>query len=114
MLANVKERGRARPSELCFGTIDTFLIWRLTGGKSFVTDATNASRTLMYNIAENEWDRISRRSARSLGHAAEVKDCAADFGVLEPDIFGAAIPILGVAGDQHAATIRSRPASGRA
>jgi glycerol kinase len=57
MLANVKgARARAAKGELCFGTIDTFLIWRLTGGKSFVTDATNASRTLIYNIADNRWD----------------------------------------------------------
>jgi glycerol kinase len=107
MLANVKgARARAAKGELCFGTIDTFLIWRLTGGKSFVTDATNASRTLMYNIATNEWDKdlleILRVPSAML---PEVKDCAADFGVTEPHIFGAAIPILGVAGDQHAATI---------
>ncbi|WFR99745.1 glycerol kinase GlpK [Rhizobium tumorigenes] len=107
MLANVKgARARAARGELCFGTIDTFLIWRLTGGKSFVTDATNASRTLMFNIADNEWDEelldILRVPAAML---PEVKDCAADFGVTDPDIFGAAIPILGVAGDQHAAMI---------
>ncbi len=107
MLANVKgARARAAKGELCFGTIDTFLIWRLTGGKSFVTDATNASRTLMYNIASNEWDKdlleILRVPSAML---PEVKDCAADFGVTEAHIFGAAIPILGVAGDQHAATI---------
>lgn len=107
MLANVKgARARAAKGDLCFGTIDTFLIWRLTGGKSFVTDATNASRTLMYNIAENAWDEdlldILRVPAAML---PEVKDCAADFGTVDPDIFGAAIPILGVAGDQQAATI---------
>jgi glycerol kinase len=82
------------------------LIWRLTGGKSFVTDATNASRTLMYNIASNEWDKDLLEILRvPLAMLPEVKDCAADFGVTEPHIFGAAIPILGVAGDQHAATI---------
>ena len=107
MLANVKgARARAARGELCFGTIDTFLIWRLTGGKSFVTDATNASRTLMYNIASNEWDEglldILRVPAAML---PEVKDCAADFGVTDAAIFGAAVPILGVAGDQQAATI---------
>ncbi|MBX4900179.1 glycerol kinase GlpK [Rhizobium bangladeshense] len=107
MLANVKgARARAARGDLCFGTIDTFLIWRLTGGKSFVTDATNASRTLMYNIAENAWDEdlldILRVPAAML---PEVKDCAADFGTVEADIFGAEIPILGVAGDQQAATI---------
>ncbi|WP_112943840.1 MULTISPECIES: glycerol kinase GlpK [unclassified Rhizobium] len=107
MLANVKgARARAAKGELCFGTIDTFLIWRLTGGKSFVTDATNASRTLMYNIASNEWDKDLLEILRvPLAMLPEVKDCAADFGVTEPHIFGAAIPILGVAGDQHAATI---------
>jgi len=107
MLANVKgARARAAKGELCFGTIDTYLIWRLTGGQSFVTDATNASRTLMFNIAAHAWDadllEILRVPAAML---PEVKDCAADFGVTDPDLFGAAIPILGVAGDQHAATI---------
>ena len=107
MLANVQgARARAAKGELCFGTIDTFLIWRLTGGKSFVTDATNASRTLLYNIGENRWDEdlldILRVPAAML---PEVKDCADDFGVTEESLFGAAIPILGVAGDQQAATI---------
>lgn len=107
MLANVKgARARAAKGELCFGTIDTFLIWRLTGGKSFVTDATNASRTLMYNIADNAWDEdlltILRVPAAML---PEVKDCSADFGITEKSLFGAEIPILGVAGDQQAATI---------
>nr|WP_316655333.1 glycerol kinase GlpK [uncultured Gellertiella sp.] len=107
MLANVKgTRSRAAKGELCFGTIDTFLIWRLTGGRSFVTDATNASRTLMFNIATQEWDRelieILRVPPAML---PEVKDCSADFGVADRDHFGAEIPILGVAGDQQAATI---------
>lgn len=107
LLSHVKgARARAAKGELCFGTIDTFLIWRLTGGKSFVTDATNASRTLMYNIADNAWDEelldILRVPRAML---PEVKDCAADFGVTDEALFGAAIPILGVAGDQHAAVI---------
>ena len=107
MLANVKgARARAAKGELCFGTIDTFLIWRLTGGKAFATDATNASRTLMYNIGSNAWDDelldILRVPAAML---PEVLDCAADFGVTEKALFGAEIPILGVAGDQQAATI---------
>lgn len=107
MLANVKgARARAAKGELCFGTIDTFLIWRLTGGKSFVTDATNASRTLLYNISENRWDeellKVLRVPAAML---PEVKDCADDFGVTDKELFGAEIPILGVAGDQHAAVI---------
>jgi glycerol kinase len=99
-------RERAERGELCFGTIDAFLIWRLTGGKSHVTDATNASRTLLYNIHSGTWDdellgilRVPRAML------PEVKDCAADFGTCEARFFGAAIPILGVAGDQQAATI---------
>jgi glycerol kinase len=99
-------REKAEKGELCFGTIDAFLIWRLTGGKSFVTDATNASRTLIYNIRNNEWDAdllgILNIPASML---PEVKDCAADFGTTDADLFGAPIPILGVAGDQQAATI---------
>ncbi len=107
MLSNVKgARARGAKGDLCFGTIDTFLIWRLTGGKSHVTDATNASRTLMYNIAANEWDSelldILRVPKAML---PEVLDCAADFGITEKSLFGAEIPILGVAGDQQAATI---------
>ncbi len=107
LLSNVKgARARAAKGELCFGTIDTYLVWRLTGGKSFVTDATNASRTLMYNIGTNAWDEdlldILRVPSAML---PEVKDCAAEFGVTEEGVFGAAIPILGVAGDQQAATI---------
>ncbi|WP_018236545.1 glycerol kinase GlpK [Ensifer sp. BR816] len=107
LLTNVKgAQARAAKGELCFGTVDTFLIWRLTGGKSFATDATNASRTLIYNIVDNLWDdeltdilRIPRAML------PEVKDCAADFGVTDASILGAPIPILGVAGDQQAATI---------
>jgi len=99
-------RERAERGELCFGTIDSFLIWRLTGGKSHVTDATNASRTLLYNIHSGTWDdellSILRVPRAML---PEVKDCAADFGVCEAKFFGAVIPILGVAGDQQAATI---------
>ncbi|KQY15310.1 glycerol kinase GlpK [Rhizobium sp. Root482] len=107
LLTNVKgARARAAKSELCFGTIDTFLIWRLTGGTSFVTDATNASRTLMYNIADNQWDG-ELLDILSVPDAMlpQVLDCAADFGVTDASIFGAEIPILGVAGDQQAATI---------
>ena len=99
-------RERAERGELCFGTIDSFLIWRLTGGRSHVTDATNASRTLLYNIHSGTWDdellgilRVPRAML------PEVKDCAANFGVCEAKFFGAAIPILGVAGDQQAASI---------
>lgn len=99
-------RKRAEKGELLAGTIDTFLIWRLTGGKVHATDATNASRTLVYNIGTNGWDPelldILRIPASLL---PEVKDCAADFGTTEQSLFGAEVPILGVAGDQQAATI---------
>jgi glycerol kinase len=99
-------RQRAERGELLAGTIDSFLIWRLTGGKVHATDATNASRTLVYNIQKNKWDdellRILR-IPRSL--LPEVKDCSDDYGVTERSLFGAEIPILGVAGDQQAAAI---------
>ena len=107
LLDNVKgARRRAERGELLAGTIDSFLIWRLTGGKAHVTDATNASRTLVYNIVTSRWDaellKILRIPAALL---PTVLDCAADFGVSEKSLFGAEIPILGVAGDQQAATI---------
>lgn len=99
-------RARSKAGEIAFGTIDTFVIWRLTGGARHVTDATNAARTLMYNIRENRWDdellSILDVPAAML---PEVLDCAADFGTAKADIFGAEIPIYGVAGDQQAATI---------
>ena len=99
-------RARAGRGELCFGTIDSFLIWRLTGGKQHVTDATNASRTMLCNIHTGQWDDELLRML-NIPHAMlpEIKDCAADFGVIDPKLFGAAIAIGGVAGDQHAAAI---------
>jgi glycerol kinase len=107
LLDHVKgAREKAEKGELAFGTIDSFLIWRLTGGKLHATDATNASRTLLYNIHTGQWDesllRILDIPASLL---PEVKDCAADFGTTDPKLLGAAIPICGVAGDQQAATI---------
>jgi glycerol kinase len=107
MLDKVKgARRRAEKGELLAGTIDSFLIWRLTGGKVHATDATNASRTLVYNIEKNAWDdellAILNIPAKML---PEVKDCADDYGATEKNLFGAEIRILGVAGDQHAATI---------
>ncbi|MER8955659.1 glycerol kinase GlpK [Mesorhizobium sp. M0833] len=107
MLDKVKgARKRAEKGELLAGTIDSFLIWRLTGGKVHATDATNASRTLVYNIEQNAWDdellAILGIPARML---PQVKDCADDFGMTDKSLFGAEIRILGVAGDQHAAAI---------
>ncbi|CCM77216.1 glycerol kinase GlpK [Rhizobium mesoamericanum] len=99
-------RKRAEAGEVCFGTIDSWLIFNLTGGRVHATDATNASRTLLFNITEGRWDEellaLLRIPASML---PQVKDCADDFGVTNASIFGAAIPILGAAGDQQAATI---------
>ncbi|WP_099867548.1 glycerol kinase GlpK [Pararhizobium haloflavum] len=99
-------RERAEAGALCFGTIDTFLIWRLTGGTSFVTDATNASRTLLFDIKTQDWDdELLALFGVPRAMLPEVLDCAADFGTAKKSLFGAGIPILGVAGDQQAATI---------
>ena len=99
-------RARAARGELAFGTVDTFLIWKLTGGKVHATDATNAARTLIYNIAKGEWDAdICALLDIPMSLLPEVKDCAADYGTTRPDLFGREIPILGVAGDQQAATV---------
>ncbi len=99
-------RKRAEAGKLMAGTIDTFLIWRLTGGKAHVTDATNASRTLLFNIEKNCWDKeLLKILDLPAALLPEVRDCAAEFGATRKDLFGASIPILGVAGDQQAATI---------
>ena len=99
-------RARAERGELLFGTVDTYLIWRMTGGRSHVTDATNAARTLLYNITEGRWDEeVCRLFDIPMNMLPEVKDCAADFGMARADLFGREIPILGVAGDQQAATV---------
>lgn len=97
---------RAEAGELLFGTVDCYLIWKLTGGKRHVTDATNAARTMLYNIRDGEWDaEICAKFGIPMGMLPEVLDCAADFGTTRADLFGAELPILGVAGDQQAATI---------
>ena len=99
-------RARAEKGELLFGTVDSFLIWRLTGGRVHAIDATNAARTLLFNIRENRWDEeiLALLDIPAL-MLPDVRDCAADFGTTRADLFGRAIPILGVAGDQQAATI---------
>ncbi|WP_371171264.1 glycerol kinase GlpK [Aliiroseovarius sp. 2305UL8-7] len=95
---------RAEAGELVFGTVDTFLIWRLTGGKRHVTDATNAARTMLYDIKAGTWDAdICALLNIPMGMLPEVLDCAADFGTT--DLLGRELPILGVAGDQQAATV---------
>ncbi|MEQ8449855.1 MAG: glycerol kinase GlpK [Nitratireductor sp.] len=99
-------RARAERGELLAGTIDSFLIWRLTGGAVHATDATNASRTLVYNIADNRWDdELLEILGIPAAMLPTVKNCADDFGATRKDLFGAEIPIRGVAGDQQAATI---------
>jgi glycerol kinase len=99
-------RDRARRGELLFGTVDSYLIWKLTGCASHVTDATNAARTLLYDIHKGRWSRtICDLFDIPPEMLPEVRDCAADFGVTRADLFGRPIPILGVAGDQQAATI---------
>ncbi|TKA96600.1 glycerol kinase GlpK [Cereibacter changlensis] len=99
-------RARAEAGQLCFGTVDSFLIWKLTGGRAHVTDATNAARTMLYDIRRGEWDaEICGLLGVPLAMLPEVKDCAAEFGMARADLFGREIPILGVAGDQQAATV---------
>src|ERR1700729_3304329 len=99
-------RARAERGELMFGTVDCYLLWRLTGGKVHATDATNASRTLLFNIHTGQWDdellKILRVPRSML---SEVKDSSAKFGDSLPELFGGAIAISGIAGDQQAATI---------
>ncbi len=98
-------RARAEAGDLIFGTVDSWLIWNLTGGRSHVTDATNAARTLLYNIGSGDWDaEILDLLNIPASMLPEVRDCASEFGITEPQLFGTAIPILGVAGDQQAAT----------
>jgi glycerol kinase len=99
-------RTRAERGELAFGTIDTFLLWRLTGGRVHATDATNASRTLLFNLHTQDWDEELLqllRVPRAL--LPEVRDSSGDFGTTEASLLGAQIPIRGVAGDQQAALI---------
>ena len=97
-------RERAVAGDLLAGTVDTWLIWRLTSGQSHVTDATNASRTLLYDIHKGEWDAdLCGLFGIPLGMLPEVRDSADTFG--KTGIFGGSIPVLGVAGDQQAATV---------
>ena len=99
-------REKAERGELAFGTIDSFLLWRLTGGRVHATDATNASRTCLFDIHNGRWDdELLAIFCVPCAILPEVHDNAAAFGVTEPDLFGAPIPIRGMAGDQQAATI---------
>ncbi|MBN33342.1 MAG: glycerol kinase [Rhodospirillaceae bacterium] len=99
-------RDRAARGELAFGTIDSFLIWRLTGGRVHATDATNASRTLLFNIRDNCWDDdLCALLGVPMSVLPDIRDSATEFGTTDPTVFGATLPICGVAGDQQAATI---------
>ena len=107
LLDNVPGARRAAENgALAFGTIDSFLLWRLTGGRVHATDATNASRTMLFDIVGQCWDARMLEALRiPAAVLPEVRDCSGEFGTTDPGLFGAAIPILGVAGDQQAATV---------
>jgi glycerol kinase len=99
-------RAKAEAGEFAFGTIDSFLLWRLTGGAVHATDATNAARTLLLDIGHGEWDEsLCRMFGVPPSLLPDVRDCAGEFGATTPDLFGGAIHILGMAGDQQAATV---------
>ena len=107
LLDNVEgARAKAEAGELLFGTVDTYLIWHLTNGVIHATDATNASRTMLYDINESKWSsEICDVLNIPMSILPEVRNCSDDFGVCDEKILGYKIPIKGVAGDQHAATI---------
>jgi len=95
---------KAKNGELCFGTVDTWLIWNLTGGKVHATDHSNASRTLIFNIESLSWDqKLMEYLDIPEKILPEVRSSVGDFGQTIPDLFGKSIPINGVAGDQQAA-----------
>src|SRR5258708_26628156 len=99
-------RAKAERGELAFGTVDSFLLWRLTGGAAHATDATNASRTALYDIHANAWSgELCALFGVPREILPEVRDCAAEYGATAPELFGAAIPIRGIAADQQAALI---------
>lgn len=107
LLDNVSgARARAEKGELAFGTIDSWLLWHLTGGQVHATDATNASRTLMFNIHTQQWDdELLELFNIPAALLPDVRDSAADFGRTEASLFGAEVAICGIAGDQQAALV---------
>ncbi|GAB3026965.1 glycerol kinase GlpK [Bowmanella dokdonensis] len=107
LLDNVEHaRNRAEAGELLFGTVDSYLLWKLTGGRRHATDATNASRTLLFNIHDQQWDPfLLRLFGIPPDMLPQVLDCAADFGTTQPNWLGGEIPILAMAGDQQAALV---------
>ena len=99
-------RDDANAGKLAFGTVDTFLLWRMTGGRVHATDATNASRTMLFNIHTQEWDdELLQLFGVPRELLPDVYDCAAEFGVCEAEAIGVDAPVLGIAGDQQAALI---------
>ena len=99
-------RARAEQGEFAFGTVDSFLLWRLTGGKVHATDLTNASRTMLCDIEKGAWDdELLKLFGVPRAMLPEIKQCRDDFGATDPALFGTAIPIRGIAGDQQAATM---------
>ena len=101
-----KARDLIKKKRLLFGTVDSFLLWKLTNGTDHATDATNASRTMLFNISTNEWDdQILKILNIPKEILPTVKDCAADFGHTDPRLTGISYPITGMVGDQQSATI---------
>ena len=101
-----KARELIRKKRLLFGTVDSFLLWKLTNGADHATDATNASRTMLFNISTNKWDdQILKMLKIPKEILPTVKDCAADFGHTDPSLTGKSYPITGIVGDQQSATI---------
>ena len=99
-------RDAAAAGRIAFGTVDSFLIWRLTGGRAHLTDATNASRTSLYDIRRGRWDEdLCQFFDVPMACLPEVRDTAADFGLTDAKVLGHAVPICGVAGDQQAALV---------
>jgi glycerol kinase len=99
-------RLRAERGELAFGTLDCFLLWRLTGGRVHATDVTNASRTLLFDIHRGEWDdELLRLLGVPRALLPEVRDSSGEFGQADAALLGAALPVAGIAGDQHAALV---------
>lgn len=99
-------REKAEAGRLCFGTVDSFILWRLTGGRVHATDATNASRTLLFNIHDQQWDRelLHLFNIPSV-MMPDVRDTAADFGVSEAGFLGIEVPICAITGDQQGALV---------
>jgi len=107
ILENVKDSKKLlKSNNLLFGTVDTFLIWKLTKGKKHLTEATNASRTMLFNINNNKWDKeILKKLNISKNILPEVKNSADDFGFTNKKVVGKEIPISAVLGDQQAAAV---------